>query len=75
MILNAKPDSGTDSGPAIEPLHGEPTRYLVRSQSRPGLVHLVDTDYEGAYACSCEDHMVRNRDCPHIRLLRAHLKK
>ncbi len=27
---------------------------------------MVDLDYEGAPACSCEDHMVRERRCKHI---------
>lgn len=51
----------------VEPLEHEPTRWLVESRSRAGLVHLVDSDYEGGWACSCEQWMVRGRECPHIR--------
>ena len=58
----------------IVPMDHEPTRYWVQSRSRPDMQHLVDSDYDGAFACSCEDHMVRNRECPHIRAVRAHLK-
>lgn len=31
---------------------------------------MVDTDYDGAPACSCHDFMCRERECKHIRFLR-----
>ena len=51
-----------------EPLHCEffdyTTRFLVRSESRPDIVHLVDLDSEdrGRFECSCEDWQFRNPD-------------
>ena len=48
----------------------EPTRFWVESETRPDLLHLVDADYEGRWACSCEDCMVRLRECKHIRAVR-----
>lgn len=51
-----------------EPLHCEffdcTTRFLVRSESRPDVVHLVDLDSEdrGRFECSCEDWHFRNPD-------------
>jgi len=54
----------------ITPFDHEPTRYWVESVTQPGVVHLVDTDYEGKPACSCHDFMCRDRECKHIRALR-----
>lgn len=49
----------------------EPERYWVSSESDPaGPPHLVDTNYQGAPACSCHDFMCRERECKHIRYLR-----
>ena len=41
-----------------------PTRFLVRSESRPDEVHLVDLDAEDEKVCecSCEDWEFRNKD-------------
>lgn len=41
-----------------------PTRFLVRSESRPDEVHLVDLDAEDERVCecSCEDWEFRNKD-------------
>lgn len=58
------------------------TRFLVRSESRPNEVHLVDleADDRGRYECSCEDWHFRNPDwvqapipyeCKHIALAKA----
>jgi hypothetical protein len=51
-----------------DPLHCEfydcTTRFIVRSESRPDIVHLVDLDSEdrGRFECSCEDWTFRNPD-------------
>lgn len=50
----------------VSPVDGEPTRYWVSSSTRPGVLHLVDLDYEGKPACSCHDHQVRGRICKHL---------
>ena len=58
------------------------TRFLVRSESRPNEVHLVDLDSDdrGRYECSCEDWHFRNPDwvistipyeCKHIALAKS----
>jgi hypothetical protein len=51
----------------ITPVEFERSRFWVTSATQAGVVHLVDLDYEGAPACSCEDFMCRNRQCKHIR--------
>lgn len=51
-----------------EPLHCDlfdcASRLLVRSESRPDIVHLVDlnSDDRGRFECSCEDWHFRNPD-------------
>jgi SWIM zinc finger. len=58
----------------VEPLPFEPERFLVQSQSRKGIVHLVDMNYDpeqrkpvkGRPVCGCEDCQIRNRTCKHI---------
>jgi hypothetical protein len=53
---------------AAEPLHCEffdcTTRFLVSSESRKNIVHLVDlnSDDRGRFECSCEDWHFRNPD-------------
>ncbi len=41
-----------------------PTRFLVSSESRPDIVHLVDLDSDcgSKFECSCEDWQFRNPD-------------
>jgi hypothetical protein len=51
----------------ITPFDHEPTRFWVSSDSDPGVLHLVDTDYDGKPGCSCHDFMCRERECKHIR--------
>lgn len=81
---------GTDSRQSLR--HRQPdieffdctTRFLVRSQSRPEEVHLVDLNSEdrGRYECSCEDWLFRNPDwiqnsipyeCKHITFAKTYL--
>lgn len=38
------------------------SRFLVRSESRPDEVHLVDLGGERGAECSCEDWEYRNKD-------------
>jgi hypothetical protein len=59
----------------FEPVDHEPTRYWVTSESRPGEVHLVDSDCNGQWMCSCEDCMARDRECKHIRFLKQELAR
>ena len=54
----------------IQPIPGEPTRWLVASSSRPDTAFVVDSDDDGRWACGCEDCMVRRRECKHIRELK-----
>jgi len=51
----------------VTPMAGEPSRFWVPSSDPSREPHLVDLDYNGQPACSCEDHMVRERQCKHIR--------
>ena len=54
------------------------TRFLVWSETRPEIVHLVDLEEnQGRYECSCEDWEFRNKDyylwmkpyeCKHIKM-------
>ena len=54
----------------ITPVPFEPTRFWVASESRRGLVHLVDADYDGGWACSCEQFMCRGIECKHIEAVK-----
>jgi len=52
----------------VEPIPGEPTRYLVASRSRAWITHLVDLDWDqGQPGCGCEQFQVRGLICHHIR--------
>jgi hypothetical protein len=42
--------------------------YGVPSRTRPGLIHLADTQ-----SCTCEDHAKRDVDCAHILAVRLHV--
>ena len=42
--------------------------YGVPSRSRPGLLHLADTQ-----TCTCEDHKNRSADCAHVLAVRLHV--
>ena len=55
----------------VSPIPNEPTRYFVKSATRPDYTFVVDSDYEGGWACGCEQFMVREQECPHIRLVKA----
>lgn len=48
----------------------EPTRWLVASRSRADVLHLVDTDHDGIWACSCEDSFWNGHFCGHLRAVR-----
>ena len=59
----------------IEPIPGEPTRWIVQSESRAGTAFIVDLDYSehgepGHPACGCEQFMVRGIVCKHIHAVR-----
>ncbi len=60
----------------IEPILGEPTRWIVRSTSRGDYAFIVDSDYYTAradgsrWACGCEQFMARGLECKHIRAVR-----
>ena len=68
----------------IEP-YDCPTRLLVRSESRPDEVHLVDLEEnEGRGECSCEDWHFRQGEyylwnkpfeCKHIKMAKKYLEK
>lgn len=55
----------------IKPVNGEPTRFWVKSETQPGMTHLVDLDDDGKPGCSCPDFMCRERECKHIRAVKA----
>ena len=61
----------------IQPIAGEPTRWLVQSATRPDYAFIVDSDYadEGrrGWACGCEQWMVRGVECRHIRKVKQFL--
>lgn len=61
------------STPEIEPVEGESTRFWVKSASQRDLTHLVDLDYDGGAACSCQDHQCRGRQCKHIHAVKRKL--
>lgn len=50
----------------IAPVHFEPTRFWVESETRRGDWHMVDLDDDGKPGCSCHDFMCRDRTCKHI---------
>jgi len=54
----------------VEPIPHEPTRYFVKSATRPDYTFVVDSQYEGGWACGCEQFMVRGVECRHIRLVK-----
>lgn len=56
---------------SIDPIPGEPTRWWVQSATRKEVAHIVDSDYDGAWACSCEDCMVRGKECKHIAAVKS----
>jgi len=70
----------------VEPVPGEPLRYMVPSATRRNLVHLVDlASYDGNGECSCEHFEFRCRprleagfepssklECRHIKLAKEH---
>jgi hypothetical protein len=58
----------------VTPVEHEPGRYWVPSSRPDHEPHLVDMDDNGRPGCSCEDAMARNRECRHIREVRAFLK-
>lgn len=58
----------------VRPIPGEPARWFVGSASRPDVTHIVDTDWEGGYGCSCEHFQVRGIECNHILAVRAKLE-
>lgn len=47
-----------------------PWRWLCQSQSRPGMVHLVDLMEGEGGACSCENYEFRQVTCSHITAVR-----
>jgi hypothetical protein len=60
----------------IEPIPGEPTRWIVQSESRKDYAFIVDLDYSeagepGRPACGCEQFMVRGIVCKHILAIQA----
>ena len=50
-------------------------RWYVTSESRPGLVHVVDLHYQPESwmsprpACGCEESMAKGHTCKHIKFL------
>lgn len=54
----------------VYPIYGELTRWRVFSGSRPGVAFIVDSDYQGRWACGCEHWMVNETECRHIRLVK-----
>ena len=53
----------------------EPGRYWVGSRSRPDLLHLVDTDDDGVWACGCEDSFYHGNFCGHLRTVRRRMNE
>ena len=51
----------------IRRVWGEAERFFVGSRSRPDITHIVDSNWEGGWGCSCEQFQVRGLECPHIR--------
>ena len=51
--------------------------FLVKSQSRPDIVHVVDTEnnvFGPPPACSCEQNRFRKEKCKHLRAVLAHVQ-
>ena len=57
----------------VEPIPHEPTRYFVKSATRPDYTFVVDSNYEDGWSCGCEQFMVRGKSCPHIRKVLAEI--
>lgn len=55
----------------IEPVEHERGRWWVKSRTRKDVVYIVDADWEGGWGCACEQFMVRERECAHIRAVKA----
>jgi hypothetical protein len=80
----AQPDVMTTPATRLQvtPIAGEPDRFLVASQSRPGLDHVVDMNWQEHPrqkphpSCGCEAVMCHgHKTCPHIRAVRAFLSQ
>lgn len=54
----------------IEPIQGEPTRWVVYSTTRKDYAFIVDSDWYGKWACGCEQYMARGVECKHIRAVK-----
>ena len=60
----------------LRPIPGEPTRWRVWSETREGVAYIVDREYvaepgeAAAWACGCEQFMVRGLECKHIRAVK-----
>jgi hypothetical protein len=58
----------------VEPIPGEPDRFLVQSSSRPGIKHLVDLNYQEEprdkprAVCGCEQMQAKGAlTCKHLQ--------
>lgn len=51
----------------VEPIPFEPGRFWVQSSSRLDIRHVVDLNFEGRIACSCEAYQAKGvKRCKHI---------
>lgn len=58
----------------VWPVAGEAERFFVGSRSRPAITHIVDSNWDGGWGCSCEQFQVRGLECPHIKAVKQRLK-
>src|SRR4051812_30657527 len=56
-----------DHGIDVLDIVGDPTHFAVESQSRPGVVHLVDA---AGRVCTCEAAMTGDAVCAHRAIVR-----
>lgn len=57
----------------VRPYPGESNRYLVQSDSRPDLEHVVDMEWQECPGdqvrplCGCEESFIKGKQCKHIK--------
>lgn len=64
----------------VQPYAGESNRYLVQSDSRPEMLHVVDMEWvecpgdQPRPLCGCEQSFAKGLLCKHIKAVADYLK-
>lgn len=74
LIVDRRTERDTappSTAPSARRIEHEPTRWFVPSSSQAEVEYVVDSDYEGGWACTCDGHLLGGHLCKHIKLVRA----